>query len=256
MKMALITGASSGIGRALAEEFAKHGINLILVARRTELLENIAGELMKAYSVQVKYHACDLTDLQQIDNLVSNLAQGHIRINFLVNNAGTGVHGGFDQLEVGSILKMIQLNIVSLTYLTRRYLDILVDETEARILNIASTAAFQACPNLAVYAATKAYVLSFSQALSAELKGKRITVTTLCPGETDTEFILLSGLSKLNRVKKGHLPTAAEVAAFGFKQLMDGSDLAIHGWKNRLMLFGQRFASRKMILRIAQNLYK
>lgn len=256
MKTALITGASSGIGRALAEQFAKNGINLILVARRTDLLQDIAGDLMSRYAIQVKYQTCDLLDIEQIAGMVKNLVQSEVKINYLINNAGTGIHGDFDQMDPQGILQMVQLNIVAVTHLTRYFLSDLASSLECKILNVASTAAFQPCPYLAVYGATKAYVLSFSEALAAELQQKDITVTTLCPGETETEFIVLSGLNKLTRVKKEHLPSAGEVAAFGFEQLMAGRRLAIHGWKNRLMVFGERFIPRKMVTGIAENLYK
>lgn len=256
MKTALITGASTGIGRALAEQFAKNGISLILVARRTGLLEELADDLISRYPIQVRYQTCDLTDIKQIDGMIKNFVQDQVKVNYLINNAGMGIQGDFDQMDSEGMLQMLQLNVVSMTYLTRCFLNSLTSPDECKILNVASTAAFQPVPYFAVYSATKAYVLSFSEAIAVELKGKNVTVTTICPGETETEFITLSGLNKLNRVKKEKLPTAAEVASFGFKQLIAGRSLAIYGWKNRLSVFGQRFVPRKMVMKIAENLYK
>jgi len=256
MKTALITGASSGIGWALAEKFAQNHISLILVARRTSLLQEIATDLMSRYPVQVKYQTCDLSDLKQIDEMVKNLVQSQVKIDYLVNNAGNGIRGNFCLMDPQVVLQMLQLNIVSLTYLTRGFLNELASLDECKILNVASTAAFQPCPYLAVYGASKAYVLNFSEAIAVELQERKVTVTALCPGKTETEFITLSGLNKLKRIKKVRLPTPVEVAAFGFEQLMEGRKVAIHGWKNRLMVFGERFMPRKIVVSIAENLYK
>jgi uncharacterized protein len=256
MRTALITGASAGIGKELAIQFAKNNINLILIARRENILQQIVADITSRYAVQVKYYQCDLTDISQIDKLVNQLAQDQVAINYLVNNAGMGTFGAFDTIPWESVSDVIQLNIIAPTYLTKRFLNELASKTEVKILNVASTSAFQPVPNLAVYAATKAYVLFFSEALSVELYKGNISLTTLCPPETETDFLSSSGLSNVSRISKSKLPTATQIAEYGFKKLMENKRLAIYGFKNKMMLFVQRFVPKTMVLKIAANLFK
>ncbi len=256
MRTALITGASGGIGKELAFQFAKNNINLILVARREKILQQVASNITSNYPVHVDYFKCDLTDISQIDELVNQLVQRKIKINYLVNNAGTGNFGTFDGMDWKKVSDVIQLNIIAPTYLTKRFLNELASDTESKILNVASTSAFQPVPNLSVYAATKAYLLFFSEALSVELLKRNISLTTLCPPETETDFLKLSGLNNISRISKSNLPTAVQIAEYGYRKLMDNKRLAVFGFKNKMMLFGQRFLPRTIILNIAANLFK
>jgi hypothetical protein len=250
---ALITGASSGIGDALARRFAKAGHNLVLVARRRDALEKLAAELSKSAAIEVHVIPCDLTDAQAPGRILSDLEQSGISIDILVNNAGFGAQGRFDEIEESTQIDILQLNIVALTRLTRLVLPQMVQRGRGMVLNVASTAAFQPGPYMAVYYASKAYVLSFSEALSEELRKKGVTVTALCPGATRTEFDQRAGMTE-SRLFTGATMDAATVAELGYAGLMRGRRVVICGLRNRIMALGSRFAPKSLVLRIAKRL--
>ncbi|HLN57107.1 MAG TPA: SDR family oxidoreductase, partial [Thermoanaerobaculia bacterium] len=191
---ALVTGASSGIGKELARLIAADGYDLVLVARRQERLEELARELSVAHGVSARVIAADLADPDSPKRIVEELEAERIAVDVLVNNAGFGIYGRLWNSDITRQLEIIQVNVVALTDLTGRLLPGMVSRKRGRIVNVASTAAFQPGPYQAVYYATKAYVLSFSEAIAEELKGTGVTVTALCPGPTTTEFQEAAGL--------------------------------------------------------------
>jgi short-subunit dehydrogenase len=255
-KTALITGASSGIGLELARLFAKNGFYLILVARSEERLEKLADELRYEYHVQVATFAKDLTHLNEIQSLFQIIEEENIFVDFLVNNAGFGDYGCFVESDWHKIHQMINLNMTSLTYMTHLFLQRMKKEGRGRIMNVASTAAFQPGPLMAVYFATKSYVLNFSEALFEELKEFNITVTTYCPGATATNFSNEANTNNSKLFKNRKLPTAANVAEYGFVAMMQGKRLAIYGFMNRLMVFGTRLTPRSIVLKMSKFILK
>jgi short-subunit dehydrogenase len=231
---ALITGASSGIGLEIAKLFAQNGFNLLLIARSQDTLNTIANELGNSYSVQVNCLAQDLSVTSAPDKIFQYIDKEKLEVDVLVNNAGFGWFGEFSRMELSDMLGMIQVNISSLTHLTRLILPEMLKKNEGKILNISSTAGFQPGPLMAVYYASKAYVLSFSQALSEELKNTNITVTTLCPGPTPTNFGKRAGF-KDKPILHGVLSMDSHtVALSGYKGMMKGKTLVIPGRLNWL----------------------
>lgn len=218
---ALITGASSGIGLELAKSFARRGNNLVLIARREAVLEALKLEIESRNKIRVLIYPIDLTKVAQVDYVVNDLAAKNIKIHTLVNNAGVGGHGLFYEKSTLSQLNIIDLNIRALTEITHKLIPQLIESRGGRILNISSTAGMLPGPLQAVYYASKAYVLSFSQALSEELKAYNITVTAFCPGATDTSFAKSSGLSK-TKLFQGKLLRANSVARLAMKALDRG----------------------------------
>src|SRR5882724_11077920 len=193
-KTALITGASGGIGYDLAKLFARDGYGLVLVARNKQKLDENAPELRKLGSPWVINYATDLAELEAPEELFAYTERASIQVDVLVNNAGYGVHGAFSKTNLDDELEMMQLNMVALTHLTKLYLPQMIARRQGKIMQVASTAAFQSGPFMAVYFASKAYVLSFSEALYEELRGTGVTVTALCPGPTKTGFADRAGM--------------------------------------------------------------
>jgi uncharacterized protein len=251
--IALITGASSGIGLELAKIFAREGNDLALVARSEEKLKNIAEDLQKTYGVQVKYYAKDLSVSSAPEEIFNVLQSEGRNIDILVNNAGFGWRGNFTHMELPDVLEMIQVNITALTHLTKLFLPGMIQRKQGKILNVASTAAFQPGPIMAVYYASKAYVLSFSEALSIELQGTGVTITTLCPGPTTTNFGRRAGFSN-KKILGGLLSMDSQTVALdGYKGLMKGKPLVISGWKNRLGVQLIRFMPRPLPAKIIEK---
>lgn len=250
-KMALITGASTGIGRDLAELFARDGHNLALAARSGHALEQLAARLKSQFSVDVEVIAQDLSIPDAAQRIFDLLKEKPIE--FLVNNAGFGTHGPFAESDVASQLGMLQLNIVTLTHLTRLFLPGMLQRRSGRILNVASLAAFLPGPMMAVYYATKAYVLSFSEAIDNEVSGSGVTVTALCPGPTKTEFQKRAGIesSLLFKTKAMDSMTAARI---GYRAMMRGRRVVVTGAMNKFSAFGTRFVPRWMTAAVARKL--
>ena len=247
---ALITGASSGIGREFAMIFAREGYDLVLVARKEDRLLELKLAIESAHFVQVDLVIEDLSvdgAAQRIFNLVLDR-----KIDVLVNNAGTGDFGFFVESDLERSTRMVHLNIVALTELTRLFLPGLVERHSGHVLNVASIAAFVPGPNMSVYYASKAYVVSFSAALANELQGTGVTVTTLCPGPTHTEFDRAAGTDWGETYRK-HLPTGKQVAEYGYHAMKSGKQIAIYGFANRLMVFLARFLPSQVLASVVRK---
>jgi uncharacterized protein len=247
----LITGASGGIGYELAKLFARDHHNLVLVARSTDKLAQVAAELQTG-GVSVKMIALDLAAPPAPKFLFDQIQLAGIPIDILINNAGFGVFGDFAQMPEEEILGQINLNIAALTQLTRLFLPAMVQRRSGRIMNIASTAGFQPGPLMAVYYATKAYVISFSEAIANELRNSGVTVTCFCPGATHTGFAKRAGTEKSRLFKQLGAMNADKVALDGYRAVMEGRTLAISGVHNWLVAQSSRFAPRKMVTAVSR----
>ena len=252
--VALVTGASAGIGRELARILAREGHDLVLVARREPELTALAAELKERYAADSRVITSDLSKARAAQTLVKELGPS-AQIDVLVNNAGFGGHGAFYERNREEDLRQIAVNITALTDLTRLLLPGMVERRRGRILNVASTAAFQPGPFMAVYYATKAYVLSFSQALAEELSGTGVTVTTLCPGVTETEFQRVAGVEDVPLTKGPLSMSAAAVAEAAYKGMAHGKLLVIPGVHNKVGAQATRLAPRRVILKVVRRLH-
>lgn len=253
---ALVTGGSGGIGLELAKVLARNGFDLVLVARNRDTLEAAAGQLEGKFDVKAHVFAADLTRTDAPEAIFDFLQNENIPIEVLVNNAGFGLGGEFADTKLQRELEMIQVNIVALTHLTKLFLPPMIKRKSGRILNVASTAAFQPGPLMAVYYATKAYVLSFSEALSEELRNSGVTVTALCPGPTQTDFADTAEVGHSRLFNTFGIADAADVAQYGFDAMMHGKRLAIPGIKNKIIAQANRISPRALtakITRIAQE---
>lgn len=249
---ALITGASGGIGYELAKLFAKDHHDLVLVARSEPKLARFADDLQRQFGVSVKTVALDLARTDASEFLFNQLRDESVAVDILVNNSGYGILGAFADVPLEESMGQIQLNIATLTSLTRLFLPAMVAKRSGRILNVASTAAFQPGPLMAVYYASKSYVLLFSEALSNELKGSGITVTCLCPGPTETGFATRAGNAH-SRLFQWFRPMSAQaVARLGYRGLMKGKTLVIAGSMNRLLAESVRISPRKMVTAVSR----
>jgi len=247
----LITGASGGIGYELAKLFARDHHNLVLVARSADKLARVATEL-RAQGVTVKTIALDLAAAPAPKFLFDQLQSGGVSVDILINNAGYGAFGDFAQMPEEEILGQINLNITALTQLTRLFLPSMVQRRSGRIMNVASTAGFQPGPLMAVYYATKAYVISLSEALANELRNTGVTVTCFCPGATHTGFAKRAGTEKSRLFKQLGAMNAEKVALDGYRAVMEGRTLAISGVHNWLVAESTRFAPRKMVTAVSR----
>jgi uncharacterized protein len=252
MPTALITGASGGIGLDLAKIFAKEKIDLVLVARSEDKLLKIKKDLETLSGIKVTIIAKDLSLPNSARDVYDNINEMYLSIDFLINNAGFGYWGTFTETRMEKELQMINLNIVALTHMTKLFAKDMVKRGSGRIMNVASVAAFIPGPFMAVYYATKAYVLSFSQALSEELKDKGVTVTTLCPGPTITGFEDTAELHDSKLFKLLRPVPSNKVAEFGYKAFMKGKRVAIHGLSNRMMIFYLRFIPGFLVLKMVK----
>ena len=250
-KTALITGASSGIGLELARIFARENHNLVLVARSADKLRQLASELEKAHGTRSLILAVDLTEPGASAYVLDQTTRADVVVDVLVNNAGFGQYGLFVESDLEECLRQIQLNVTTLTHLSRLYLPGMIERKNGRILNVASTAAFQPGPLMAVYFATKAYVLHFSEAIANELQGTGVTVSCLCPGATTTEFHKRANATSMRLLKMGSMD-ARTVAEDGYRALMTGKAVVISGFRNWLVAQSVRFAPRKMATAIAR----
>jgi short-subunit dehydrogenase len=250
---ALITGASAGIGRLLAGHFARDGYDLVLVARRAAALEQLAAQLSAAHAVGARVLAMDLSDPGGAARVHESLAGDGTIVDVVVNNAGFGLQGHFARLPLDRQLEMIQLNIVALTELTRRFLPGMLQRNRGGVLNVASTAAFQPGPFMSVYYATKAYVLSFTEALAEEVSGSAVRVSCLAPGPTDTEFAEVAGLKK-SPLFTGAVMEAEPVARAGYEGWTRGKVLVVPGASNRLGAIAVRLAPRAKVRKITRRL--
>lgn len=257
MACALITGASGGLGREFARVFAEHGFDLVLVARRQDRLSRLAQDLGERYGVAVRVVAADLATsagLVALTDFTADLARQGVVVDALVNNAGFGDCRDFAQADIAKLDRMIELNIRALTDLTYFYLGGMLERGRGRILNVASVGAFEAGPGMGTYFASKAYVLSLTEALAEELRGTGVTVTALCPGTTDTGFWNVAEAGELSAARKAVIARPADVAAYGYHALMAGRVVAVPGLSNKLMVSAVRFVPRPALRRIVRKL--
>lgn len=245
-KTILITGASSGIGYELAKIVAQKDFNLVMVARSKDKLEKLAGELQSLYQTETKVIAMDLSEQGAGSLLYEQLKKEKITIDILVNNAGFADFGFFVERDWEKELRMINLNITTLTELTKLFARDMVKRGEGKILNVASTAAFQPGPLMAVYYATKSYVLHFSEALSNELKGSGVSVMALCPGPTSSGFQKTAEMEHSKLMKMLPFVSSEKVARYAYRSLMRNKIVAIPGLINKLGVFSMRLIPRKM----------
>jgi short-subunit dehydrogenase len=252
MATALITGASNGIGLELAKVHASKGGNLVLVARNKAKLDELKVELERQYKITVYTIGKDLSLPHAAQQVYDEIKSQQIQIDYLVNNAGFGDFGMFVETDWNKELSMINLNITTLTHFTKLYVRDMVKRGSGKILNVASTAAFQSGPTMAVYYATKAYVLSFSEALDNEVSNKGVSVTTLCPGPTESGFQAAAAMEESNLVKGKKLPSSREVAEYGYASMMKGKTVAIHGMMNYLMANSVRFLPRALVVKVTR----
>jgi uncharacterized protein len=250
MSTVLITGASGGIGYELAKLFARDHHNLILVARSADKLAEVATEI-RVHGVEVKTVVLDLAIPSAAKMLFEQLKNEHTAVDILINNAGFGALGEFATMSEANILGQIQLNITALTELTRSFLPTMLARRSGRIMNVASTAGFQPGPIMAVYYATKAYVISFSEAIADEVRNSGVTVTCFCPGATHTGFAKRAGNDKSRLFKLGAMKVE-KVALDGYRAVMEGKTLAISGLRNWLVAESTRFAPRKLVTAISR----
>jgi uncharacterized protein len=249
----LVTGASSGIGLELARLFAADGSALVLVARSIVKLEALAAELRDAHKVDVRVEAADLIDPGAPRRLHEALERGGVAVDVLVNNAGFGAIGPVASLDTKRQLDMVSVNVAALTHLSRLFLPGMLARARGGILNVSSTAGFQAGPNMAVYYATKAYVLSFSEALTEEVRDKGVTVTCLCPGPTDTGFKEEAGMEGVALFRLGAMD-APTVARIGHRAFRSRRAVVIAGFGNKVPTFLERFAPRALIRKVTKRL--
>jgi len=253
MNYALITGASSGIGYELALLFAKNGHNLILVARQKNKLLQLADELKKNYKIETLIFSLDLSHTNGAEEIFGQVKEKSIHVNYLVNNAGFYVKGAFSETSWEEEQKLVQLQCLNHTQLTKLFLPAMLKQGKGGILNIGSTASFVPGPFNAVYCAAKSFVLSFSEAIAEEVSGSGVTITALCPGGTNTAF---QDLSK--RGKSIFFPTmkASRVAKTGYKALMKGKRVIIPGMGYKIQVFFIRFIPRNLVSKLTGSMVK
>jgi len=247
----LITGASSGLGIEFAKIHAAKGDDLVLVARSKDKMNLLKAEIERKHDVSVVVIGRDLSESNAPRTIYNELKAKKIQIDYLINNAGFGDYGLYAQSNWEKQLQMINLNITALAYLTKLFLPDMIGNKYGKILNIGSVASFLPGPTMSVYFATKAFVLSFSEALANEAKGTGVTVTALCPGPTATGFKSNASLDNSNMFK-GNIAGPKEVAEYGYKAMMKGKSVAIHGLTNKIMVGSVRFAPRNIVAAIAR----
>lgn len=249
----LITGASRGIGLALTKVIARHGHDVVMVARQLDALEAAAGMIEGKFGVRAIAIRADLSKHAARQDLFDTIQSQGIEIGILINNAGFGLGGEFLETDLDRELEMIEVNIAAVTELTKLFGAPMVKRRSGKIMNVASTASFQPGPLMSVYYASKAYVLSFSQAIAEELRDTGVTVTALCPGATATDFAETANISNTNLFKKIGVADPAPVAEYGYKAMMRGDRIAIPSWRDKLMVQAQRIAPRRLVTAIARR---
>ena len=252
-KTALVTGASGGIGYELALLFARDGFDCILVARSEDKLNELASRLEREHRIKTLVIGKDLSKPTAVDEIYEETTAAGLAVDVLVNNAGFPVFGLFVETDLQTEVEMLQVNVIALTALTKLFLEGMVERRAGRILNLASTAAFLPGPLMAVYYASKAYVLSFSQALANELHGTGVTVTALAPGPTRTGF-QKRGVMEDSRLVQGQIADAAAVALAGYRGLMAGKTLVIPGLTNKTIPWVVRLSPRSMVTRVVRRM--
>jgi short-subunit dehydrogenase len=253
-KWALITGASAGIGKALAEELAAGGTHLVLTARRVDRLNDLARTLEEKFKIKTEVVAADLAEVNAPEQIFAFTRGKGIEIELLVNNAGFGQYGEVHQVETQRLLDMVQVNCAVVVHLTRLYLPQMIERERGDILILASTASFQAVPYISTYAATKAFDLLFAEGLAEEMRPHGIRVCALCPGSTESEFHDIAGQSGLASMRKRE--SAEKVARTGLAALAAGKSSVISGFQNFVGAQSQRLVPRRLVTRIAGKLFR
>jgi uncharacterized protein len=251
----LVTGASSGIGEALARELAGRGRGVTLTARRRDRLTKLASELTERYGVRAEVVACDLSSAAARRRMVKTIADRGLEVEVLVNNAGFGSAGRFQELDGENEVRMVRTNVEAVVDLCGTYVRQMVARRRGAILNVASVAAYQPVPRQSTYAATKAFVLSFTEGLHADLKGTGVTATALCPGPTRTEFGDAAGISEELMRIPGLSYSAEEMAAAGVQAMERGRRAVIPGPTNLAGAVGGRLMPRSLLLPLLDRFY-
>lgn len=254
LETALVTGGSGGIGLELAKELARNGHSVVLVARKRDPLEAAAGHIEGKFGVKATVFATDLADPGAPARIHEGMLDQGIEIGILVNNAGFGIGGAFIDTDTDRELDMIQVNITSVIHLTKLFLPQMVKRKRGRVMNVASTAAFQPGPLMSVYYATKAFVLSFSEAIAEELRNSGVTVTALCPGPTDTGFAAEANVGRSRLLHFSPVALPEDVARYGYRSMMKGERIAIPALRDKLMIQAERIAPRRLITRLSRKL--
>jgi uncharacterized protein len=254
-KWALVTGASAGIGKALAEELATGGTNLVLTARRADRLEELSRALATAHKIRTQVFVADLADPSGPEKIFAFTQGKGIAVEILINNAGFGAYGEFTTVETHRLLDMVQVNCSAVVHLTRLYLPEMVKRRSGHVLIVASTASFQAVPYISTYAATKAFDLLFAEGLAEEMKRYGVRVCALCPGSTESEFHEVADQTHLAPSRKNR-ETAEKVAKTGLQALAAGKSYVISGTGNYLGAQTQRLVPRRLVTRIAARLFR
>ena len=250
---ALVTGASGGIGEELARLFAADGHSLVLVARSRDKLSALAEELSDKHNVNARVLPADLARAEAPREIFEELQSDAVTVDALVNNAGIGSYGLFAETDAKTELDLLQINVVALTHLTKLFLPQMIARRRGYLLNVASTAAFQPGPLMAVYYASKAYVLSFSEALANETSGTGVRVSVLCPGPTETGFVAAAGMGE-SKLFDANVMSARAVAVEGYRGMLSGKTVVIPGLRNRLLASGYRFAPRGLITKVVRGI--
>ncbi|GAC1662595.1 MAG: SDR family NAD(P)-dependent oxidoreductase [Candidatus Acidiferrum sp.] len=251
-KWALVTGASAGIGVALARELAAGGTHLVLTARRLPRLEDLAQALVREHQIRVEVVAADLTTVEGPEKIFAFTQGKGLEIELLVNNAGFGAHGELPEVETQRLLDMVQVNCGAVVHLTRLYLPQMIKRGCGDVLILASTASFQAVPYISTYAATKAFDLLFAEGLAEEMKPHGIRVCALCPGSTESEFHVVAGQEKYSSTPE----SAEKVARTGLRALAAGKSCVISGRRNYWGAVSQRLVPRRLVTRVAARLFR
>ncbi|MBC7929629.1 MAG: SDR family oxidoreductase [Rubrivivax sp.] len=250
---ALITGASGGIGEELARLFAADGHDLVLVARSKNKLARLAAELGEGHHIAARVIVSDLAHPEAPREIFDELQTAGVRVGALVNNAGFGSYGPFAETDLRKELELLGVNVVALTHLTKLFLPAMIERKTGYVMNVASTAAFQPGPLMAVYYASKAYVLHFSEAIANELEGTGVRVSALCPGPTETGFVAAAGMEQSKLFERGSM-TARAVAAEGYRGLFAGKTIVIPGLRNSIMARAVGLAPRAWVTKVVRGI--
>jgi uncharacterized protein len=253
-RWALITGASAGIGVALAKQLAAAGANLVLTARRRDRLEQLASNLQRTHSIQTAVFPADLTQPDAPQKIRAFTDEKRLAIEILINNAGFGKYGKFTSVETPPLLEMVQVNCAAVVHLTHLFLPDMIQRHRGDVLILASTAAFQAVPYITTYAATKAFDLLFAEGLAEEMKPHGVRVCALCPGSTESEFHAVANQKEF--AAKHRQETAEKVARNGLEALAAGKSYVISGLGNYLGAQSQRLVPRRLVTQIAANMFR
>jgi uncharacterized protein len=250
---ALVTGASGGIGEELARLLAADGRDLVLVARSLDKLEKLAEELGAKHGVRARALSKDLALAEAPQEIYDELTRDGVEVDVLVNNAGVGTYGPFAETDLRGTLGLLQVNVTALTHLTRLFLPAMIARRRGYVMQVASTAAFQPGPLMAVYYASKAYVLHFSEALSNETEGTGVVVSALCPGPTETGFVAAAGMGDSKLFDRGAMD-ARTVAEAGYRGMLAGKTIVIPGLRNSLLARAVGFMPRRLVTRVVRRI--